>query len=382
MLCFSVPEILPIGVSTQISRLLHRVLSLGALFLSFAGIVFSEDMEIVVSASRIEEGVRDSSSYVRVIPSEKVLRAGSVLDALKTLPDIAIRTNAPGKTSVSMGGFGESGFARTLVLIDGRPINRADMASVNWHAIPLDGILRIEVLKGPLSSQYGDQAIAGAINIITKETEDFEAWISANLSTTFSSREALGIAGVSDILSVRGVFNYIDLNPTRERSEVSTVSASLNLDTDFRYLNFGLSGFFAESSYQLPGGLSENEYRSNPNRANKKEDQVSETIWMMEFDLETSFGPLTVMFPASWRRLSIETDMTADTWNSFTDSVLDDVRGSIQGNIELYPGDHVRLVPVGGIDVNWSHITVASYKEGARRNQGSKESARRLDSAL
>jgi len=383
MLCFLIPNALSAVVSDRVVPIppRGRVSSLATLFLGIAGIAFSEDMEIVVSASRIEEDARSSSSYVRVISPEVMARADNVLNALKTLPDISIRTNAPGKGFISMGGFGENGFARTLVLIDGRPINRADMASVDWQAIPLDRILRIEVLKGPLSSQYGDQAIAGAINIITREPEEFETWIRANLSTSLTSREALGIAWGGDVFSVEGGFYHVDLNSTRERSDMNTTSANLKLGAHFRHLDLGLSGFFSKSFYQLPGGLSKNEYRNNPNKANRKEDQVSQVIWMSGFDLETSIGPLKFAFPASWRHLSSKTE-TPDTWSPFTDSTLNDVRGSIRGNIEIYPSNRVTLIPIGGIDVNWSKTTVAVYKEKGRRNRISRESAGRYDLAL
>jgi len=383
MFRFSIPGASSAVISTRMPLFLPPG-SLVCLFLllEVTSITFPEDMEIVVSASRIEEDARSVSPYVRIIPPEILARAESVLDALKTLPDIAIKANAPGKSFVSMGGFGEGGFARTLVLIDGRPINRADMASVNWQAIPLDKILRIEVIKGPLSSQYGDQAIAGAINIISREPEDFEAWIRTSLSTNLSSKESLTIAWGDDVFSVLGGFHHVNSNPTRERSDADTISATLNLDADFHSLNLGLDGFFAESSYQLPGGLSAGEYRSNPNKANKKEDQVSETTWMIKLDFETFIDPLTIMLPVSWRRLTSEADVIFDSWSSFSSSTLDDVRGSIQGDIELYPNDHITLIPIGGFDVNWSGITVAAFDEKERLGLSSRESAIRREFSL
>jgi len=363
---------------TPISRGLVSLI----LFLSAAGVAFSEDIEIVVSASRIEEDIRSSPSYVRIISPAVMARAESVLDALKILPDIGIKTNAPGKSSISMGGFGENGYNRTLVLVDGRSIDRADMASVNWQALPLDEILRIEVIKGPLSSQYGDQALAGAVNIITKEPEGFEAWIRANLSANLTNREALGIAWGGNIFSVQGGFYRVNLNPARERSDADILSTNLKLKARFQRLELGLSGFFAKSYYQLPGGLSESEFKSNPDKANKKGDQVSETIWMNELNLETLIGPLTLKFPVSWRHLSGKTDAISDTWSSFTDSNLDDVRGSIQADIEIYPGDSLTLIPIAGFDLNWSGITVSSYKEKKRLSRSFEESAGRRDFAL
>lgn len=110
MLCFLIPNALSAVVSDRVAPIppRGRVSSLATLFLGIAGIAFSEDMEIVVSASRIEEDARSSSSYVRVISPEVMARADNVPDALKTLPDISIITNAPGKAFISMGAFGDT----------------------------------------------------------------------------------------------------------------------------------------------------------------------------------------------------------------------------------------------------------------------------------
>ena len=57
---------------------------------------------------------------------------------------------------------------RTLVLLDGVPINKAATGSVVWNRIPIEMVERIEVFKGPASSIYGADAVGGVINIITR----------------------------------------------------------------------------------------------------------------------------------------------------------------------------------------------------------------------
>jgi outer membrane receptor for ferrienterochelin and colicin len=65
--------------------------------------------------------------------------------------------------------------ARTLVLIDGVPKNKMSGGFVNWSMINSDEVERIEITKGPVSALYGNNAMSGVINIITKEPEkDFE----------------------------------------------------------------------------------------------------------------------------------------------------------------------------------------------------------------
>jgi outer membrane cobalamin receptor len=54
-------------------------------------------------------------------------------------------------------------------MLDGRRLNRTDMASVSWMQIPVNTIEKIEIVRGASSVLYGDAAIGGVINIITKK---------------------------------------------------------------------------------------------------------------------------------------------------------------------------------------------------------------------
>ena len=67
-----------------------------------------------------------------------------------------------------MRGFGIFGDQNTLVLLDGQRISENEQASVNWSAIPLSAIERIEIMRGSGAVLYGGGATGGTINIITK----------------------------------------------------------------------------------------------------------------------------------------------------------------------------------------------------------------------
>ena len=64
--------------------------------------------------------------------------------------------------------------SRTLILLDGQPIQDSRAGKVNWQVPFIDDISRVEVVPGAFSSLYGSNAIGGVINIITKQPDMHE----------------------------------------------------------------------------------------------------------------------------------------------------------------------------------------------------------------
>ena len=131
--------------------------------------------KMVVTAAR---GERDAAT----VPNDLVVitRADIAASNAKNVPDL-LRQEAGIKVTdlfgdgsqvtVDLLGFGPTTGTQslnTLVLIDGQRANFADQATVNWNAIPLASIERIEVLRGGGGVLYGDNASGGVVNIITR----------------------------------------------------------------------------------------------------------------------------------------------------------------------------------------------------------------------
>lgn len=127
--------------------------------------------EIVVSATRIETPVTEVASSVTVIGRDEIARRGvtTLVDALEAVPGLSmVRTGGPGQLASPFlrGGSPD----HTLVLIDGIEINDPSAVGRGASLDILDaaGVERIEVLRGPQSSLYGSDAMAGVINIVTR----------------------------------------------------------------------------------------------------------------------------------------------------------------------------------------------------------------------
>ena len=126
--------------------------------------------EVVVSANRNETNRKDASVVVSVI-SPKIFTATNAVcmaDGLNFQPGVRIETdcNNCGFTQVRINGL-EGQYSQ--ILIDSRPVFSALSGVYGLEQIPVNMIERVEVVRGGGSALYGSNAIAGTINIITKE---------------------------------------------------------------------------------------------------------------------------------------------------------------------------------------------------------------------
>jgi iron complex outermembrane receptor protein len=128
---------------------------------------------VIVTATRFEDRYLDKPVNATVITAEDIKNstAKTVPDVLQEHAGIAIHDlfgNNAASTSVDLRGFGATGTQNTLILLDGRRLSDNDLSGVQWSAIPLAAIERIEIVRGSGAVLYGDGATTGVINIITK----------------------------------------------------------------------------------------------------------------------------------------------------------------------------------------------------------------------
>lgn len=138
-----------------------------------ADIPVSRTEAVVVTATRFEERAVDRPVNVVVISAEDIRHstARTVPDLLSEQAGVAVHDlfgNNAATTTVDMRGFGVTGAQNTLILVDGRRVSDIDLSGVQWSAIPLSAIDRIEIVRGGSSVLYGEGATAGVINIITR----------------------------------------------------------------------------------------------------------------------------------------------------------------------------------------------------------------------
>ena len=122
---------------------------------------------VVVTASRAEERPGDSPASVAVLTRDEAVRRGAVTidQALPFVPGVIFNNGQPdirGASGVA-GGVG----SRVLMLLDGHPILTADGGEVDFNAVPMLDLDRVEIVKGAYSALYGSNALGGVVNTIT-----------------------------------------------------------------------------------------------------------------------------------------------------------------------------------------------------------------------
>src|SRR6184192_3997011 len=125
---------------------------------------------VVVSATRFDIPLDRSPASVSVISSQDIdnKQIERASDALREVPGLAVvQTGTPGQlTSVFMRGLPSEDMQ---VLLDGIPINQGLAGQFDFANLTTDDIDRIEVARGPQSTVYGPRALAGVVQIFTKQ---------------------------------------------------------------------------------------------------------------------------------------------------------------------------------------------------------------------
>ena len=135
--------------------------------------------EIKVTASRQLLPQNQVSNPVRILDRAtlEALPTDDVAEALATLPNVNIRRSGGPDGEPSLGMYGISGQPRspssTTLAINGVPLNNGIFPETSLNMLPLALVERIEVIQGPASSAYGNNARLGVINLITRQPKTF-----------------------------------------------------------------------------------------------------------------------------------------------------------------------------------------------------------------
>jgi outer membrane receptor protein involved in Fe transport len=166
--------------------------------------------DVTVTAGRTRTRLGDTAERVIVLGQAEIAASAALTldDTLRQVPGFSLfrrsgsRVANPTSQGASLRGVGPSGASRTLVLLDGVPLNDAFGGWVYWSRVPRAAIERVEVLEGGASDLYGSAALGGVVQALGR-TDDGAVALDASLGNEGTAVGSAFLAGRSGGWSAR-----------------------------------------------------------------------------------------------------------------------------------------------------------------------------------
>ena len=327
-------------------KLVPSLLSIAALSTSWSIAFAAEEDElldesrldqILISASRLDVGLAGASTGI--IDAETIANAPvqSLPELLAYQSGIQYRdlynNNGGSGVSVDMRGFGATGTANSLIMVNGRRLNDIDLSFVDFGNIPLESIQHIEVIRGNAGAVlYGDGAVGGVINIITATGSSPEPSGTVELVAGSDAYFNGNVTYMQDInnLSVLAFASLTQGDGYRDNNEVD----QHNFLVDLRYWGEGYETYatlsFHDQELGLPGarnvnpGSNKDEVADDPRGATTPDDIGFEDGFAASGGVLYEFSESTEgVFDIGYRRKEQNSEFYNAFGDSFTDTTLD-----------------------------------------------------------
>ncbi len=239
--------------------------------------------DIVVTATRSEQLGVVTPTSISVVTAEDIALTGasSLTEVLRSQAGIQINDNIGNgsRASLTMRGFGSNNVNNILIVVDGRKLNNPTLETPLLSSVALKDVERIEILQGSGGVLFGDQAVGGVINIITKRPGQQQAYIDVGVGSnnlrvaTFSASQGFD-NGIAYRLSgeKKKADNYRDNNEQNYHNLFGLVSYEDDWGSVF-YERHDI-----DDELELPGFLTNAQISENRRQTNNPEDFSNQDV--------------------------------------------------------------------------------------------------------
>ncbi|GMO52262.1 MAG: TonB-dependent receptor [Termitinemataceae bacterium] len=242
------------------------------------------------------------------------------------------------------------------------------MSAYNGNSVPLSDIGRIEVLDGSASVQYGNNAVGGVINIITKKSGAAKTFIGISGGSFFSNQEIFSHSAPTKWghFSING--GHSGTNGYRQHQASSNANASVagTIDiNDTMAIDLGVS--FSKIDMQFPGYLSKAQYEDDASQIDNGNFADGGVEYYLTGSAGFTFAPDDSFFiktPLSYKWRNAESNMSVPSSTSY-DNHQNSFEFRPQVSKKLSFGS-MNLRILGGIDMYYADLIVTYYDNQKR----------------
>lgn len=227
---------------------------------------------VVIGKSDNINSIADIPSNIQVIGKEEIERSGakSLDSLLRSRAGIQVSDSNSGPVFSIRGFSGSQAAHNTLILVDGRRLNKQDLSSPKLNTILLNQVERIEILSGSAGVLYGDQAVGGVINIITLNNSRDSGDISLSAGNMNSRAGSVSISR-SLVDNWRYSVSASQDNSDNYRDHNARKSGMLLGRLDYQNSD---KAFYSEVSYydnnrEYAGSMTEEQFHKDPTKADE-----------------------------------------------------------------------------------------------------------------
>lgn len=228
----------------------------------------------VTSVAKREQASSDAAAAVYVITREDIRRSGatSLPEVLRLAPGLQVARLNARAWAITARGFNSRFASKLLVMIDGRSIYTPQFSGVVWeeHAIALEDIERIEVVRGPGGALWGINAVNGVINVITRsadQAQGLEASAGSGTDDQLSARMSLG--GTAEMLGSYQIHaSHAEQQSFPVTGGMRTTRAGMRLDRELGIGDFTIQGDYTRGDFGDPPLMAETSLALSSHAAN------------------------------------------------------------------------------------------------------------------
>ena len=259
-----------------------------------AFIAFAEEIprfygeEVVITATRLPQLVSKSPWNTSIITAQELKNFKTVGEALRIIPGVDLQAYGYLGTMNSMRLRGTNA-SQVLILVDGRRVNSPLNGQFDLNDLLTDNVERIEVVKGPISSLYGSDAVSGVVNIITKSVAEIKN--SFSISTGSFGTQQYKVSASSKNFAISG--DYLKSDGFRVNSDYLAKNVAGNIFFPLGNWSLGIDATYYDAEKGLPNVPS---LESNPASASTPHDRQFDKNLLTSVSLKAENAKLRVYY--------------------------------------------------------------------------------------